>query len=177
MVVSIDLVFLQEHDAHFILTDLTLRRHRPELPHHLQHNSIGPFRDVTTLEYLLPFIASANPELRTLTLCVEGPQPLSLVEGHQSPDIDTDTETDTNSSDENIDPRSIPGSSKCRKTMHEKAKGQSTSEMHKVHELLIANEERRGLFEGRMVKAVEDSTAVYERTQEKFINVLMDKLN
>ena len=81
MVVSIDLVFLQEHDAHSILTDLTLRRHRPELPQHLQHISIGPFRDVTALEYLLPFIASANPELRTLTLCVEAPQPSSLVQG------------------------------------------------------------------------------------------------
>jgi hypothetical protein len=96
----------------------------------------------------------------------------------KAPDIDTDTETDTNSSDEeNVNPRSIPGSSKRRKTMHKKAKNQSTSEMHKVHELLIANEERRELFEGQIVKAVEDSTAVYERTQEKFINVLMDKLN
>jgi hypothetical protein len=91
-------------------------------------------------------------------------------------DIDTDTETDS-FNEENIDPHSIAGSSKCRKTMHKKAKDQSTSEMHKVHELLTANEERQGLFEGRIVKALEDSTAVYEQTQEKFINVLMDKLN
>ena len=91
---------------------------------------------------------------------------------------DTNTDTDTNSSDEeNIDPRSIAGSSKWHKTKHEKAKGQSTSEMRKIHEMLTANEEQWGLFEGRIVKALEDSTAVYERTQEKFINVLTDKLN
>ena len=33
------------------------------------------------VEYLLPFIASANPELCTLTLGVEAPPPPSLVEG------------------------------------------------------------------------------------------------
>ena len=94
----------------------------------------------------------------------------------KSSDIDTNTNTDS-SDGENIDPRSIAGSSKRSKTKHEKAEEQSFTEMHKVREMLTANKERRGLFEGRIVKALEDSTAVYERTQEKFIGVLMDKLN
>ena len=49
--------------------------------------------------------------------------------------------------------------------------------MSEMKDLMKANEERQGDFERQVVKALEDSTQVYERTQEKFLNVLMDKLN
>jgi len=49
--------------------------------------------------------------------------------------------------------------------------------MREMKDLMKANQERRGDFERQVVKALEDSTQVYERTQDKFVNVLMDKLN
>jgi hypothetical protein len=33
------------------------------------------------------------------------------------------------------------------------------------------------LFEGKIVEALENSTKAYERAQDRFINVLQDKLN
>jgi hypothetical protein len=79
--------------------------------------------------------------------------------------------TEPNSEDENVDPsdhcpkqRRIVGSS-------------SAKEMQEMQEFMQKNEEHRSKFEGMVVKALEDSMKVYERTQEKFVNILMEKLN
>jgi hypothetical protein len=57
------------------------------------------------------------------------------------------------------------------------ASSSGSSDMKEMREMMKASEERRAVFEGKIVKALEDSTGVYEKTQDKFINVLMDKLN
>jgi hypothetical protein len=81
-----------------------------------------------------------------------------------SPDSNSD------SNDENVEPRAPP-----RK--RRKVSGQGSADMREMKDLMKANQERRGDFERQVVKALEDSTQVYERTQDKFVNVLMDKLN
>jgi hypothetical protein len=81
------------------------------------------------------------------------------------------------SDDENSNPNASPR--KRRKTGKNAAASSNTdaSDMKELMAVLKANEERRAKFEGKIVQALEDSTAVYSKAQEKFIGVLMDKLN
>jgi hypothetical protein len=83
------------------------------------------------------------------------------------------TDNDSDSDIENTKPSTPPR--KRRKTGG--ASGSGSLDMKEMKEMMRAGEERRGVFEGKIVKALEDSTEVYEKTQNKFINVLMDKLN
>lgn len=82
-----------------------------------------------------------------------------------------DPSTDGESNDENVEPHPEPNKK------HRKVKHNSKSDVNDMKELMVLNEERRAQFEGKIVHALEESTAVYERTQEKFLNVLMAKLN
>jgi len=83
------------------------------------------------------------------------------------------TDNNSNSDIENAEPSMPPR--KRRKTGG--ASGSGSLDMKEMKEMMRAGEERRGVFEGKIVKALEDSTEVYEKTQNKLINVLMDKLN
>jgi hypothetical protein len=75
--------------------------------------------------------------------------------------------------DENINSTSRP--QKCCKTG--KDTKAPTSNMEEMKEMMKAGEKRCAIFEGKIVQALEDSTKVYKKTQDKFINVLMEKLN
>jgi len=78
--------------------------------------------------------------------------------------------SDSDSNNKNDEPRP-PHHKHC------KVSGHGSVDMKEMKDLVMANEERQGEFEGKIVKGLEDSTRVYERTQDKFLNVLMDKLN
>ena len=67
--------------------------------------------------------------------------------------------SNSNSNDENVAPRVPPHK-------HHKVSGQGSVDMREMKDLMKANEEHRADFERQVVKALEDSTQVYERTQE-----------
>jgi hypothetical protein len=81
--------------------------------------------------------------------------------------------TEPNSSeDENLDPNGRP---KRQRMLRKPAP--IPSDMHVLQAMMEKSEKCRELFEGKIVLALEESTKVYERTQDRFLSVLQDKLN
>jgi hypothetical protein len=80
--------------------------------------------------------------------------------------------TEPNSEDENLDPNDRP-----KKQRRLRKSDFVAPEMLVMQEMMEKSEKRRELFEGKIVLALEESTKVYERVQDRFINVLQDKLN
>ncbi|KIM72795.1 hypothetical protein PILCRDRAFT_93306 [Piloderma croceum F 1598] len=66
--ISMKLVFLQDHDAHAIMYDLTLRNRQPDLPQNLRYISVSPLDRIDSVKYILHLIKKANPALKTLAL-------------------------------------------------------------------------------------------------------------
>jgi hypothetical protein len=83
------------------------------------------------------------------------------------------SEPTSDGDDENVGPMSRL--QKHRKTG--KDTESSTLNFEEMKEIMRMGEKHCAAFEGKIVQALEDSTKVYEKTQDKFINVLMDKLN
>ena len=75
--VSMKLVFMQDQDAHAILSDLTLRNRRPDLPQNLRHISVSPLERIESVKYLLHLVKKANPALKTLTLGLDAAESFS----------------------------------------------------------------------------------------------------
>ena len=80
--------------------------------------------------------------------------------------------TEPNSEDENLDPNDRP-KKQCRLRRSDFV----APKMLVMQEMMEKGEKRCELFEGKIVLALEESTKVYERVQDRFINVLQDKLN
>ena len=99
-----------------------------------------------------------------------GPQG-NLKRRNSARSLTRDLSTEADSGDEDVDPVIKPAQ-KRRKFKHD-----NTSDIKDMKELMVLNEERRAKFEGKIVEALEASTAVYERTQDNFLKVLIDKLN
>jgi hypothetical protein len=80
--------------------------------------------------------------------------------------------TEPNSEDENLDPNDC-----LKKQCRLRKSDLVVPEMLVMQEMMEKSEKRCELFEGKIVLALEESTKVYERVQDRFINVLQDKLN
>jgi hypothetical protein len=80
--------------------------------------------------------------------------------------------TEPHSEDENLDPNGRP-----KKQRKLRKSDLVAPEMLAMQEMMEKSEKRRELFEGKIVEALEESTKAYERAQDRFINVLQDKLN
>jgi hypothetical protein len=79
-----------------------------------------------------------------------------------------DISTEPNSDAENVD----PADSHCLK--HHK---KGDSDMHEFREMVQESECQREKFEGKIIRALQESTKVYETMQKNLLNVLNYKLN